>query len=122
MVFLQVHCYVLYNSYTIDDEGNLIINYTEESKPTQVVCRIYYDRDKLSDVIIYAYVEDETGDKKHGDKTYKLVNTLDSSYTEMSDYECKHQEKSNTTFAYDVTNGFTITSTGPDTCYAYFNK
>ena len=111
---------VLYNSYTIDGEGNLVISYTE-SKPTQVVCRIYYDRDKLSDVIIYAYVEDENGDRKYNDKTYKLVNTLDSSYTQMSSYECK-SKTSKTTFTYDTTDGFTITSTGPDTCYAYFNK
>ena len=39
----------------------------------------------------------------------------------MSSYECK-SKTSKTSFTYDTTNGFTITSTGPDTCYAYFNK
>ncbi len=110
----------LYNSYTIDEEGNLVINYTE-SKPNQVVCRIYYNRDKLSDVIIYAYVEDANGEREYNEKKYKLVNTIDSTYTKMSSYECK-SKISKTTFTYDATNGFTITSSGPDTCYAYFNK
>lgn len=107
------------NYYTISADGTVTVEYSEE-KPTQVVCRIYYDRDKLSDVIIYAYVEDETGDRKYQDKIYKLVNQIDSSYT-LKGHECKYQ-KAETNFTYDNINGFDITSKGPDTCYAYFSK
>ncbi len=104
--------------YTIKEDGTVHIEYNE-IKPTQVVCRLYYDRDKLSDVIIYAYIEDETGDRKYGDKTYKLNNSVQSGYS-MTTYECK-SKTAKTTFTYD-TNGFHIDTIGPDTCYAYFSK
>ena len=106
-----------YSNYSIDSEGNLNITYTE-TKPTQVVCRIYYDRDKLSDVIIYAYLEDPNGDKTYNKKTYKLVNQVESNYTLVA-HECKNKRA---TFSYDNTSGFNISSNGPDTCYAYFSK
>ena len=105
-----------YSNYSIDSEGNLNITYTEV-KPTQVVCRIYYERDKLSDVIIYAYLEDAKGDKTYNKKTYKLVNQVESNYTLVA-HECKNKRA---TFSYDE-NGFNISSNGPDTCYAYFSK
>ncbi len=105
-----------YNNYNIDSEGNLNITYTE-TKITQVVCRIYFSRDKLSDVIIYAYLEDSKGDKKFSGKTYKLVNQVESNYTLVA-HECKNKRA---TFSYDE-NGFNITSSGPDTCYAYFSE
>lgn len=108
------------NYYTINEDGSVHVEY-DETKPTQVVCRIYYDRDKLSDVIIYAYVEDENGNRKYNDKTYKLVNIIDSSYTEMNNYECTNKTIE-TTFTYDVNKGFHIDTKGPNTCYAYFNK
>ncbi len=107
-----------YNSYTITSDGYVSIEY-EETKPTQVVCRIYYDRDKLSDVIIYAYIEDSTGDRKYEDKTYKLNNSVPNGYS-MTTYECK-SKTANTSFTYD-SSCFTVTSAGPDTCYAYFSK
>ena len=105
-----------YSSYNIDGEGYLNLTYSE-TNPTQVVCRIYYDRDKLSDVIIYAYLEDANGDKKYNDKTYRLVNQVESNYT-LTAQECKNNRA---TFNYDA-NGFNISSSGPDTCYAYFRK
>ena len=109
-----------YNSYSIDDDGNLVIKYTEETKPTQIVCRIYYDRDKLSDVIIYAYVEDETGDKKYNDKNYKLSNSVPTGF-KMVNHECKNAKVS-TTLKYEETAGFEIVTNGPNTCYAYFSE
>ena len=107
-----------YSSYSITSDGYVSIEYSE-TKPTQVVCRIYYDRDKLSDVIIYAYIEDSTGDRKYNDKTYKLYNQVPSGYN-MTSYKC-NSKTANTSFSYD-SNGFTVTSSGPDTCYAYFSK
>ena len=109
-----------YSDYSISNDGTLSLTYTENSKPTQVVCRIYYDRDKLSDVIIYAYVEDSTGDRKYNDKTYKLNNQVPTGY-KMTNYECK-SKTSETSFTYDATNGFNVVTNGPDTCYAYFSK
>ncbi len=108
-----------YENYTIKEDGTVHIEYTEETKPTQVVCRLYYDRDKLSDVIIYAYIEDSTGDRKYNDKTYKLYNQVPDGYS-MITYECK-SKKASTTFTHD-TNGFHIDTTGPNTCYGYFSK
>ena len=107
-----------YDNYTIKEDGTVHIEYTE-TKPTQVTCRLYYDRDKLSDVIIYAYIEDENGDRKYNDKTYKLNNSVPSGYS-MTTYECK-SKTAETTFTYD-TNGFHIDTIGPDTCYVYFSK
>ncbi len=104
--------------YTIQSDGTVYVEYSE-TKPTQVVCRLYYDRDKLSDVIIYAYIEDSTGDRKYEDKTYKLNNQVPSGYN-MTSYKC-NSKTANTSFNYD-SNGFTVTSSGPDTCYAYFSK
>ena len=109
-----------YDNYTIKEDGTVHIEYTEKAKPTQVVCRLYYDRDKLSDVIIYAYVENETGDRKYNDKTYKLYNQVPDGYS-MTTYECK-SKTTKTTFTYDTSKGFHIDTTGPNTCYAYFSK
>ncbi len=109
-----------YDNYTIKEDGTVHIEYTEKAKPTQVVCRLYYDRDKLSDVIIYAYIEDATGDRKYNDKTYKLYNQVPDGYS-MTNYECK-SKKASTTFTYDISKGFHIDTTGPNTCYAYFSK
>ena len=109
-----------YDNYTIKGDGTVHIEYTEKSKPTQVVCRIYYDRDKLSDVIIYAYVEDASGDRKYNNKTYKLNNQVPTGYN-MTNYECKNT-KASTTFTYDISTGFHVDTTGPNTCYAYFSK
>ncbi len=75
---------------------------------------------ELSDVIIYAYIEDENGDRKYNDKTYKLNNSVPTGYS-MTTYECKNT-KNETTFTYDSTNGFKIVTKGPNTCYAYFSK
>ena len=106
-----------YLTNSIDGNGTVTITYTE-SKPTQVVCRIYYDRDKLSDVIIYAYLQDASGDKTYNNQKYKLVNQVDNTFN-LVGKECK-SKTANTSFTYN--NGFTITSSGPDTCYAYFSK
>ena len=104
--------------YTIKDDGTVHIEY-DETKPTQVVCRLYYDRDKLSDVIIYAYVEDSSGDRKYNDKTYKLNNQVPTGFN-MTSYKC-NSTTSETTFTYD-TDGFHIDTDGPNTCYGYFSK
>ncbi len=106
-----------YVNSSIGNDGTVSITYTI-TKPTQVVCRIYYDRDKLSDVIIYAYLQDANGDKTYNSQKYKLVNQVESNY-QLVGKECK-SKTANTSFTYN--NGFTITSSGPDTCYAYFSK
>ena len=108
-----------YENYSIKEDGTIHIEY-DETKPTQVVCRIYYDRDKLSDVIIYAYLEDETGDRKYNDKTYKLNSQVPDGYS-MTGYKC-NSTKTETTFTYDTSKGFHVDTTGPNTCYAYFSK
>ena len=77
------------NYYTIKEDGTVHIEY-DETKPTPVVCRLYYDRDKLSDVIIYAYIEDSTGDREYEEKTYKLNNQVPSGYS-MTSYKCNKQ-------------------------------
>ena len=105
-----------YSDYNITEDGMVHIKYSE-TKPTQVVCRIYYDRDKLSDVVIYAYLEDPNGDRTYNKKTYKLVNQVESNYTLVAK-ECKNKRA---TFTYD-SNGFKVITKGPDTCYAYFSK
>ena len=106
------------NYYTIKADGTVHIEY-DEIKPTQVTCRLYYDRDKLSDVIIYAYIEDSTGDREYKGKTYKLSNSVPNGYN-MTANECK-SKTANTSFTHD-TNGFHIDTDGPNTCYAYFSK
>ncbi len=104
--------------YTIKEDGTVHIEYTE-TKPTQITCRLYYDRDKLSDVIIYVYIEDSSGDRKYEGKTYKLYNQIPEGYS-MTEYKC-NSTTSKTTFTYD-TDGFHIDTDGPNTCYAYFSK
>ncbi len=106
-----------YSSYSILEDGTISIEYSE-TQPTQVVCRIYYDRDKLSDVIIYTYIQDPSGDRTFENQTYKLVNQIESNFT-LVKYVCNNQA---TTFDANPTNGYTVTSSGPDTCYAYFKN
>ncbi len=103
--------------YTIKEDGTVHIEYSE-SKPTQVVCRIYYDRDKLSDVIIYAYIQDSNGDREYEGDKYRLVNQVEDNYSLLG-HKCTNS-KVNTDFTYD--NGFNIVTDGPNTCYAYFKE
>ncbi len=108
----------VYNSYTIKEDGTVSIEY-KEMKPLQVTCRIYYDKDMLSDVIIYAYLKDVNGDRNYKNDKYKLINKVESNYS-MIDYECKNGSKTiDNKLTYDA-NGFRIETDKPVTCYAYF--
>ena len=40
----------------------------------------------------------------------------------MSSYECDNLDNVTTEITYDETKGFTYTTTGKNTCYAYFDK
>ncbi len=106
---------ITYQDYTINDDGLVDVT-IKEGKPTQVVCRLYYDRDKLSDVVIYAYIQDVNGDKKYNGNNYKLVNNIPSGKTLVA-YKCSN---GGTNIGYTESEGFKIDTTGPNTCYAYF--
>ena len=106
------------NVFTVDSNG-LVKVIVKQSKPNQVVCRIYYDMSGASnDILVFALVENINGTITHGDKTYAFESELPTSgYT---DYECKNKDTA-TKVNFDGTK-FNFESTGPNVCYAYFNK
>ncbi len=109
----------LEKDYTISDDGTVTVK-VSQSKPKQIVCRIYYNLTSASnDILVYALVQNDSGTIKHNDKTYAFENELPSSgYT---DYECKNKEIF-TFINYDTSNGFSFKTKGPNVCYVYFNK
>ncbi len=119
---------VNYPDYYINDDGRVTINVSED-KPYQVVCRIYYSFNltpyeiKDGDIRITTYIESETGSivTIKNNKTYIADGRIPKGYT-MSSYECDNLDNVTTDIIYDETKGFTYTTTGKNTCYAYFDK
>ena len=103
--------------YTISEDGTVDIT-VSETKPNQIVCRLYYDRDKISDVIVYAYIQDTSGDREYEGNKYKMSSTIPTG-KEYLGSKCSN-EKVATNIGYNDTDGFTIDTDGPNTCYAYF--
>ena len=103
--------------YTISEDGTVDIT-VSETKPNQIVCRLYYDRDKISDVIVYAYIQDASGDREYEGSKYKMSSTIPTDKI-LEGYKCSN-EKVATNIGYTDETGFTIDTTGPNTCYAYF--
>lgn len=108
--------------FIVDDNG-LVKVVVEQSKPNQVVCRIYYDYGKdltKEDVIVFALIEDDLGMVIYNGKHYTMSETIPTSGLTYLASSCK-----NTSIAteIDYTGGkFTFKTEGPNICYAYFNK
>ena len=106
------------NQFTVDANG-LVKVVVKQSKPSQVVCRIYYDMSGASnDILVFALVENENGTITHDDKKYIFENELPKSG--YVDYECKNKDTA-TKINFDGTK-FNFETDGPNICYAYFNK
>ncbi len=103
--------------YTISEDGTIDVT-VSETKPNQIVCRLYYDRDKISDVIVYAYIQDASGDREYEGNKYKMSSTIPTGKTYVG-YKCSNASVA-TNIGYTDTDGFTIDTDGPNTCYAYF--
>ena len=116
------NCYSLEgkSKYSISLDGTIDVDITE-SKPNQVVCRMYYDyvNENNLDVIVYAYIQDVNGTKSYGDNKYKLVNTIPDNST-LKGFTCNNKSVS-TNITY-VENNIVIDSPGPNICQAYFSK
>ena len=110
------------NVFSVDSNG-LVKVIVKQGKPNQVVCRIYYDYGKdltKDDVIVFALIEDNLGMVIYGDKHYTMNETIPTSgYT----YKASSCKNTNIATEIDYTGGkFTFKTSGPNICYAYFNK
>ena len=76
--------------YKIEDDGTVDIT-VSETKPNQIVCRLYYDRDKISDVIVYAYIQDSSGDRDYEGNKYKMSSTIPTGKTYVG-YKCSNDK------------------------------
>ncbi len=116
------NCYVSdgTSKYTIDEDGTIDIDITE-SKPNQIVCRMYYDyvNENNLDVIVYAYMQDINGTKSYNNNKYKLVNNIPDNST-LDGFTCNNKSVS-TNITY-VDNNIVIDSSGPNICQVYFRK
>ena len=109
------------NQFTVDSNG-LVKVIVKQTKPNQVVCRIYYDYEQLSgkDIIVFALKEDNLGMVIYGDKHYTMSETIPTSGYTYKEYSCKN---TNTATEINYIGGkFTFKTSGPNICYAYFNK
>ena len=113
--------------YSIAEDGLVTVE-VSESNPNQIVCRIYYDYEQLTDkdIIVFALIEDSLGmvinDKNN--KHYTMTETIPTSgYTYDSTISnCNNTNNIKTTISYDTSKGFSFETDGPNICYAYFNK
>ena len=114
----EVQGKVTYTDYSITEEGKVTLSVTEDT-PNQVVCRLFYKRDKASDITIYALIENDYGTISYDSKKYNYVEEIPNNeeYT-YKNYKCD----GDTILSYDETNGIKYTASKPDICYIYFDK
>ena len=113
--------------YSIASDGLVTVEVSED-KPNQVVCRIYYDYEQLTDkdIIVFALIEDSLGmvinDKNN--KHYTMTETIPTSgYTYDSTISnCNTENNIKTAISYDSSKGFSFETDGPNICYAFFNN
>ncbi len=112
--------------YSISDDGTVTVK-VSQSKPNQVVCRIYYDYGKdltKDDVIVFALIEDPLGMVVYNknSKHYTMTETIPTSGYTYDSSNCNDINNIKTEINYDTTKGITFKTDGPNICYAYFNK
>lgn len=97
------------------EDGTITYDVTE-STPNQISCYVVYDLS--SDVVVYAYRQDDNGTKKYNNKTYTLTDDFPTDY-KYSGYTCTD---SGTEINYDASTGISFTTDKPNVCYIYFDK
>ena len=110
------------NVYSIASDGTVTVK-VSESKPNQIVCRIYYDYGKdltKDDVIVFALKEDPLGMVIYNNKHYVMSEEIPSTGYTYNSSSCKNTDIA-TEIGYNVETGFTFKTKGPNICYAYFN-
>ena len=115
---------VNYSDYEITSDGILTLK-VKENTPKQIVCRIYYIKDGNSDIVTYALVEDENGtmkDPNGGEKKYKVVNSIPDTNYQYVKSSCSNQDVQTDVIYNESNKDFEIKTTGPNICYAYFDK
>ena len=111
-----------YSNYSIKSDGTIVIN-VSENVPNKIVCKMYYDKIKSADIIIYALVEDEKGYKEYNGKKYIVVNSIPSEDKyEYNTSKCLNSNVTTNVIYNQETKSFNYTTNGMNTCYAYFNK
>ncbi len=110
-----------YLDYYIKSDGTVTFS-AILSKPSQVVCRIYYSLVGAdNDVVIYALQENSTGGVTFEDKKYDVVSTMPTSGYTYYKATCSNSASA-TNISYSTSTGFKVTTSGPNICYAYFKK
>ena len=106
-------------TYSISENGRVDLEATE-SVPNQVVCRLFYQKSKDSDVIIYALIEDnETGTYLYNSKRYSFLSKLTENLNNyIFTYKCN---SSDTQVTYE-NNRLSYIASKPDTCNVYFSN
>ncbi len=115
----------LERDFSIASDGTVTINVSEKT-PKQVVCRIYYNfnlvdyKEKDGDVKVITYIESDTGSivTKKNNKSYIVDGEIPKGYT-MSSYDC---DNAGTQVTYNEIQGLSYSTTGKNTCRAYFDK
>ena len=112
--------------YSIAGDGLVTIN-VSETKPSQIVCRIYYDYGKdlmQDDIIVFALIEDPLGMVIYNknNKHYTMTEAIPTSGYTYDSSNCNNTSNIKTTLSYDANKGFSFETDGPNICYAYFNK
>ena len=107
--------------FSVDSNGLVKVT-VKQSKPNQVVCRIYYDYEQLDgkDIIVFALKEDALGMVIYEGKHYTMSEEVPTSGFTYKSSSCKNTNIT-TNLKYE-NNKFTFETKGPNICYAYFNK
>ena len=110
-----------YSDYSIKEDGTVTFS-AILSKPSQVVCRIYYSLVGAdNDVVIYALQENTNGGVTFEDKKYDVVSTMPTSGYTYYKATCSNSTSA-TDISYTTSTGFKVTTSGPNICNAYFKK
>ncbi len=110
------------NFSKFDIDSDKVIVEMQENKPDQVNCRVYYDLNDDSDLIIYTLVENKNfGSEELDGKYYQFVEEIPDTTYQYYKYKCRDGDIVD--LAYDEqTRIFSYESSKPSVCYAYFNK
>ena len=107
-----------YSNYSITEDGNVTVTVSENT-PNQVVCRLFYKRNNLSDITMYMLEENDYGTIAYNNRKYSLTETIPTTTHKYNTYRCVNN---GATITYSEDTGLNVTQTKPDTCYLYFNK
>lgn len=120
---IPLYGYIINDTLTdCDADYTIVGNTINISSSGKKTCKFYYDKLDDTDVKVLTMVEDDEGNYTYNNKKYKLSDFIPSYGFEYTNYNCLDSSKvTNVTYVAE-TRSFSVSTTGRNACYTYFNK